>query len=74
MEFTGKLLKSSKLEELGELEPAILENEARLNACDVVCYTYDSSDPDSFAYIVDLRVHTLSLKLKLLFVDINLHY
>ncbi|KAH8154141.1 uncharacterized protein LAJ45_01909 [Morchella importuna] len=43
------------LEELGELEPAILENQAKLNACDVVCYTYDSSDPDSFAHIVDLR-------------------
>lgn len=43
------------LEELGELEPAILENSAKLNACDVVCYTYDSSDPDSFAYIVELR-------------------
>jgi Ras family protein T1 len=44
------------LEELGELEPAILENEAKLNSCDVVCYTYDSSDPDSFARIADLRV------------------
>ena len=44
-----------QLEELGELEPAILENSAKLNACDVVCYTYDSSDPDSFAYIVELR-------------------
>ncbi|KAL7273573.1 ERMES complex Ca(2+)-binding regulatory GTPase gem1 [Rhizina undulata] len=43
------------LQELGELEPAILENEAKLNSCDVVCYTYDSSDPDSFAHIVDLR-------------------
>lgn len=38
------------------MEPAILENQAKLNACDVVCYTYDSSDPDSFAHIVDLRV------------------
>ncbi|KAG0130908.1 EF hand associated-domain-containing protein [Tuber indicum] len=43
------------IEELGELEPAILENGAKLNSCDVVCYTYDSSDPDSFAHIVDLR-------------------
>lgn len=48
-----------QLEELGELEPAILENEAKLNACDVMCYTYDSSDPDSFAYIVELRVRIL---------------
>ncbi|KAL2353489.1 mitochondrial Rho GTPase 1 [Cryomyces antarcticus] len=43
------------LEELGELEPAILENQAKLDACDILCYTYDSSDPDSFAHIVELR-------------------
>ncbi|GIZ39572.1 hypothetical protein CKM354_000295100 [Cercospora kikuchii] len=43
------------LEELGELEPAILANQAKLDACDLLCYTYDSSDPDSFAHIVDLR-------------------
>jgi len=43
------------LEELGELEPAILENKAKLDACDLLCYTYDSSDPDSFAHIVELR-------------------
>lgn len=43
------------LEELGELEPAILENQAKLDACDLLCYTYDSSDPDSFEHIVELR-------------------
>jgi Ras family protein T1 len=44
------------LDELGELEPAILENQAKLlDQCDVVAYTYDSSDPDSFAYIPALR-------------------
>ncbi|KAI5807411.1 mitochondrial Rho GTPase 1 [Peziza echinospora] len=43
------------LQELGDHEPSILENPAKLNSCDVVCYTYDSSDPDSFAHIVDLR-------------------
>ncbi|KAI9827877.1 MAG: ERMES complex Ca(2+)-binding regulatory GTPase gem1 [Phylliscum demangeonii] len=43
------------LEELGELEPAIVENQARLDACDVICYTYDSSDPNSFRHIVNLR-------------------
>uniref|UniRef100_A0A060T8I7 Mitochondrial Rho GTPase n=1 Tax=Blastobotrys adeninivorans TaxID=409370 RepID=A0A060T8I7_BLAAD len=43
------------LEELGEQEPAILENVQRLNSCDVLCYTYDSGDPDSFAYLVSLR-------------------
>jgi len=43
------------LEELGELEPAILENQAKLDACDLLCYTYDSSDPESFEHIVELR-------------------
>lgn len=43
------------LEELGELETAILENQAKLDACDLLCYTYDSSDPTSFSHIVDLR-------------------
>ncbi|KAI5464710.1 mitochondrial Rho GTPase 1 [Mariannaea sp. PMI_226] len=43
------------LEELGELEPAILENQAKLDSCDLICYTYDSSDPDSFSHIVEMR-------------------
>ena len=43
------------LEELGELEPAILENHAKLDACDLLCYTYDSSDPDSFAHVLAMR-------------------
>ncbi|KAH7019421.1 mitochondrial Rho GTPase 1 [Ilyonectria destructans] len=43
------------LEELGELEPAILENQAKMDACDMICYAYDSSDPDSFSHIVEMR-------------------
>ncbi|OAA61069.1 miro-2-like, mitochondrial GTPase [Niveomyces insectorum RCEF 264] len=43
------------LEELGELEPAVLENPARLDACDLLCFAYDSSDPDSFGHLVELR-------------------
>jgi Ras family protein T1 len=43
------------LEELGQLEPAILDNQSKLDACDLVCYTYDSSDPDSFSHIVETR-------------------
>lgn len=43
------------LEELGELEPAVLENQTRLDTCDLICYAYDSSDPDSFSHIVDMR-------------------
>ena len=43
------------LEELGELEPAILENKTKLDACDILIFTYDSSDPDSFSHITELR-------------------
>lgn len=43
------------LEELGEHEPAILENPAKLSTADIIVYTYDSSDPDSFAYIPHSR-------------------
>ncbi|KAI9711880.1 MAG: ERMES complex Ca(2+)-binding regulatory GTPase gem1 [Chrysothrix sp. TS-e1954] len=44
------------LKELGELESAVLENQAKLDACDLLCYTYDSSDPDSFSHIERLRL------------------
>ncbi|CCH45310.1 Mitochondrial Rho GTPase 1 [Wickerhamomyces ciferrii] len=48
------------LEELGELEPAILDNQSKLNQCDVLCLTYDSSDPNSFHYLVELgQKHSL---------------
>jgi mitochondrial Rho GTPase 1 len=48
------------LKELGgPVEEAVLENSARLEACDLICYTYDSSDPDSYAHLVALRTrHT----------------
>ncbi|GME82696.1 unnamed protein product [Ambrosiozyma monospora] len=42
------------LEELGELEGAILENQAKLETCDVLCLAYDSSDPESFQRLIDL--------------------
>jgi Ras family protein T1 len=43
------------LEELGELEPAVLENTARLDACDLLIYAYDSSEADSFSHVTGLR-------------------
>lgn len=50
------------LEELGELEPAILENQSKLSAADIIVYTYDSSDPDSFAYVKELRTQHTQLE------------
>ncbi|CAF9914632.1 MAG: ERMES complex Ca(2+)-binding regulatory GTPase gem1 [Gomphillus americanus] len=43
------------LTELGQLEPAVLDNPSRLEAADLIIYTYDSSDPDSFNHIVAQR-------------------
>ena len=43
------------LEELGELEPAILENSSKLDACDMIIYAYDSSDADSFSHVATQR-------------------
>ena len=43
------------LEELGELEPAVLENNAKLDSADLIIYAYDSSDPDSFSHIITER-------------------
>ena len=42
------------LQELGEQEPAILENRLKMKECDVLCLIYDSSDPESFSYLVDI--------------------
>ncbi|KAL2044826.1 hypothetical protein N7G274_002601 [Stereocaulon virgatum] len=55
VELTGGKQCTLIFEEFGELEPAILENAAKLDAADIIVYTYDSSDPDSFAYIPSLR-------------------
>ena len=43
------------LQELGELESAILENQAKVDTCDLICFAYDSSDPDSFQHIVKIK-------------------
>jgi mitochondrial Rho GTPase 1 len=55
VELTGGKQCYLILEELGVQESAVLENPARLDACDLICYAYDSSDPESFSHIVDLR-------------------
>lgn len=60
------------LEELGELESAILDNDARLQQCDVLCMTYDSSDPDSFQYLVELsQRHPLINKIPTIIVALK---
>ncbi|KAH3688883.1 hypothetical protein WICPIJ_000128 [Wickerhamomyces pijperi] len=60
------------LEELGELEPAILDNEARLAQCDVLCLCYDSSDPNSFQNLIELyEKHPLISKIPTLIVALK---
>jgi Ras family protein T1 len=60
------------LEELGELEPAILDNDARLQQCDVLCMAYDSSDPDSFQHLVEApEAHPLINKIPTIIVALK---
>lgn len=60
------------LEELGQLESAVLSNPARLDGCDVVCMAYDSSNPRSFQHLVDLRQQFPQLdELPLVFVGLK---
>ncbi|CAL9737950.1 mitochondrial Rho GTPase 1 [Monosporozyma servazzii] len=42
------------LQEFGESDVDVLSNNEKLKTCDVICLTYDSSDPDSFSYILEL--------------------
>lgn len=50
------------LQELGEQENAVLENKEKLNECDVLCLLYDSSDPESFSYLVEMLNNHKHLK------------
>lgn len=60
------------LEELGELEPAILDNDSRLQQCDVLCMAYDSSDPESFHYLTELMAkHPLTRKVPTVIVALK---
>lgn len=43
------------LQELGALEAPILENNGKLDNCDVLCFAYDSSDSESFQHLIDLK-------------------
>ncbi|CAG8461994.1 8997_t:CDS:10 [Acaulospora morrowiae] len=44
------------LQEFGsKYEAEILQNKRKLEACDLICFVYDSSDTNSFSYIVELR-------------------
>ena len=49
-----------QLEEIPESETDdVLRDPKSLDKVDVICLTYDSANPDSFAFIADLRVHSL---------------
>lgn len=40
------------LQEFGQAEFEVIENEKKWEQCDVLCLVYDSSDPESFTYIL----------------------
>ncbi|CUS20844.1 LAQU0S01e15896g1_1 [Lachancea quebecensis] len=70
-------LKGSKqyyliLQEFGEQEPAILENAEKMKECDVLCLTYDSSDPESFSFLFELiNQHKYLQELPMVFVALK---
>lgn len=55
VELTGGKQCYLIMEELGELENAILANKEKLDFCDVLCFAYDSSDPESFQHLVEVK-------------------
>ena len=45
------------MEEYGsQFDTTVLQNRRKLEACDVLCFVYDSGDANSFAYVANLRV------------------
>ena len=34
----------------------VLQNKKKLEACDAICFLYDSGDVNSFAYVANLKV------------------
>lgn len=60
------------LQEFGGQENAILENRDKIKKCDVMCLVYDSSDPESFSYLVDLvNTHESLQDLPIVFVALK---
>lgn len=54
---TANLSLYAKLEEVcASREAEILSNKQRLEACDLLCFVYDTSDVNSFGYVASLRV------------------
>lgn len=53
------------MEEYGsQFDATVLQSRKKLEACDVLCFVYDSGDANSFAYVANLRVimHFLCLQ------------
>ena len=45
------------MEEFGpQHEAEVLQDKKRLDKCDLLCFVFDSSDVNSFSYVVNLRV------------------
>ncbi|OMJ21065.1 Mitochondrial Rho GTPase 1 [Smittium culicis] len=46
---------SGKIKDFGFYTNLALGNSRAIDCCDLLCMVYDSSDPDSFQYLIDLR-------------------
>ncbi|KAJ3041842.1 ERMES complex Ca(2+)-binding regulatory GTPase gem1 [Rhizophlyctis rosea] len=52
----GGIEKYLVMQEFGpQFDSEILQNKKKLEACDVLCFLYDSGDVNSFAYVANLR-------------------
>lgn len=38
------------------MDQEITQNNDKMELCDLICFCYDASDPNSFAYVAELRV------------------
>lgn len=51
-----------KVQEVAPSEAkTILDDKSKLRKADVLCFVYDTSDANSFSYIVNLRVSALQV-------------
>ncbi|KAJ3296229.1 ERMES complex Ca(2+)-binding regulatory GTPase gem1 [Borealophlyctis nickersoniae] len=65
----GGMEKYLVMQEIGpKLDSEILQNRKKLEACDVLCFLYDSGDVNSFAYVANLRTRCEIDHLPIVFV------
>ena len=52
---------------------SILNDHQQMEACDVICLTYDSSNPESFSFVADLRV-SICFYLTIILINLRIDF